>query len=180
MQLFQHIKKSLQKNSIPQYRILEIQRAFDVPVDRLFAAFKSAETLKKWWWPKEPYSDRIDLDFREGGKFIINMKGYSQGGGGMTGQFKEIEINKRLVITDQFADENGNLISAKEANMPGKWPKVINITIDFEPIDEYTSRFTLHQEGIPNDLQNDCIQGWSESFDKLENYLISRKNLGFI
>lgn len=163
------------KNSTADAKLLEIEREFDVPVDKLYKAFTTVQDLKTWWWPKGLYTDHIDLDFREGGKYFINMKGYDQGGGGMTGRFEEIVPNKRLVMTDQFADDKGNAISAEEAKMPGKWQECAYITFEFEPVSESSSRFKLSQEGIPNELQKDCIQGWSESFDKLDNHLNGRK-----
>lgn len=162
-------------NSTPQSKLLEIKRAFHVPVDQLFNAFTNAEALKNWWWPNVLYADHIDWDFRVGSKYFINMKGHDHGGG-MTGLFEEIVSNKRIVMTDQFSDENGRAISAQEANMPGHWPKVGYITFDFASIDANTSSFILSQEGIPNEAQKDCIQGWAESFDKLGNHLNDRKH----
>src|SRR4051812_4025534 len=75
---------SRHKNSNPQSKLLEIERPFKVPVDQLFAAFTTPEALKNWWWPNGLYTDRVEFDFREGGKYFINMKGFDQGGGGMT------------------------------------------------------------------------------------------------
>lgn len=164
------------KNSTPEAQLLVIEREFHVPVDQLFAAFATADALKNWWWPKGLYADRIDYNFREGGHYFINMKGYDQGGGGMTGEFEEIIKNHRIVMTDHFANERGKPISAQEAKMPGIWPAVIYITFDFQAINDHTTRFTLSQEGIPNEVQKDCLQGWNESFDKLEKYLNGRKN----
>lgn len=164
------------KNSTDQAKLLEVTREFSVPVEQLFAAFTDSESLKIWWWPKGLHADRVDIDFREGGRYFINMKGFEKGGGGMTGKFEEIVENERIVMTDQFADEEGHAISAKEAQMPGTWPETIYITFEFESFDENTSGFQLSQEGIPNSMQEDCIQGWSESFDKLEQFLLSRKH----
>lgn len=164
------------KNSVPQSKLLVIERKFHVPVDQLYDAFKNVEALKVWWWPKGLHSDHIDFDFREGGRYFINMKGLDVGGGGMTGQFVEIVEKERIVMTDQFADAEGHPITAQEAKIPGVWPELIYITFDFGQVDENTSRFTLFQQGIPNEAQKDCIQGWSESFDKLEKYLNDRKN----
>ncbi|MES3039259.1 MAG: SRPBCC domain-containing protein [Bdellovibrionota bacterium] len=163
------------KNSTPQSKLLEIKREFNVPVEKLFQAFTNSEALKIWWWPKGLYADRVDVDFKEGGKFFINMKGFDRGGGGMTGQFQEIIPDKLIVMTDQFADENGKAISAQEAKMPGQWPELAYITFEFYSLGHDKSGFLLSQEGIPNELQKDCIQGWTESFDKLENYLAGRK-----
>jgi uncharacterized protein YndB with AHSA1/START domain len=150
-------------------------REFNVPVNQLFEAFKSPEAMKAWWWPNTLYADRVDIDFREGGKYFVNMKGYDKGGGGATGKFEEIIPNKRIVMTDYFADENGNAISAKDAKMPGTWPEVVYITFDFESAGENKSRLLFAQEGIPAEVQKDCIQGWSEMLDKLENYLSGQK-----
>jgi uncharacterized protein YndB with AHSA1/START domain len=159
------------KTSTPQSKLLVIEREFDVPVRELFQAFETSEAIKAWWWPKDLYADRVDYEFREGGQYFINMKGFDKGGGGMTGEFKEIIEDERIVMTDQFADENGNPITAAEAKMPGEWPELIYITFEFESLGENKSRFILSQEGIPNELQEDCIQGWTQSFDKLENFL---------
>lgn len=171
MQTSKDNQTSSHKNSTTQSQLLVIEREFNVPVEKLFDAFTNAEALKIWWWPKGLYADSIHINFREGGKYFINMKGFEKGGGGMTGQFEEIIENQRIVMTDQFADENGFPISAQEAQMEGVWPELIYITFDFEGLDEHKSRFTLSQEGIPNEMQKDCTQGWSESFDKLEKYL---------
>jgi uncharacterized protein YndB with AHSA1/START domain len=172
-------RPSMTEGSAPDPKLLEIRRDFQVPVVRLFEAFGSAEALKAWWWPDGLHADRIDLQFREGGRYFISMKGQVQGkdvSGGMTGEFEEIVENKRIVMTDSFADERGRAISAQEAGMPGQWPEQISITFEFEAAGNAASRFRLAQQGIPDEMQKDCIQGWSESFDKLERYLTGRKN----
>ncbi len=158
-------------DSTPQSPLLVIDRDFNVPVKKLFDAFTNVEKLKAWFWPNGLYSDHIEMDFREGGKYFINMKGMEDHGGGMIGQFEEIIPNKRIVLTSQLADKNGNPISAKDINMPGEWPEIIYITYEFSPITESKSHFKLSQQGIPNEAQRDCYRGWGESFDKLERYL---------
>lgn len=167
---------SVHKHSTPQSRLLTIDRQFSAPVEKLFKAFTSADALKTWWWPKGLYSDRVDIDFRVGGRVFINMKGYDQGGGGMTSTYEEIIENKSIVMTDQFADADGNAISAQEAKMPGEWPEMGYITLEFFPVGENSSRLALSQEGVPNELQKDCVQGWMESFDKLDEFLGGQKH----
>ncbi len=167
---------ALHKNSTSQAKLLELTRDFSVPIEQLYAAFTDGEVIKEWWWPKGLHADRVEFDFHEGGRYFINMKGFEKGGGGMTGRFEEIILNQLIVMTDQFADENGKPISAKEAKMPGSWPDLIYITFEFEANDENSSSLHLYQTGIPNEVQKDCMQGWSESFDKLEDYLIGRRH----
>ena len=50
------------------------------------------------------------------------------------------------------------------------------ITFAFEPRGDDASRLHLAQEEIPEEMQKDCVQGWSESFDKLVRYLAGRMN----
>lgn len=171
-------QSAIHLNSTPQSKLIVIEREFNVPVDQLFDAFTTSYALKVWWWPKGLYSEHVEWDFHEGGNYFINMKGLEGGGGGVTGQFEKIINNKRIVMTDSFADEKGRAISPKEANMPGEWPEelVAYITFDFASVDENTSKFKLSHQGIPNDQQKDCIQGWKETFDKLEKYLNDRKH----
>ena len=172
-------QSSTAESLAPSPKLLEIRREFQVPVARLFEAFTSAEALKAWWWPNGLHADRIDFDFREGGQYFISMKGQVQGkevSGGMTGEFEEIVENERIVMTDSFADEKGRAISAHEAGMPGQWPEQIFITFEFEAAGKAASRLRLAQQGIPDEMQKDCVQGWTESFDKLERYLTGRKN----
>ncbi|AHZ86573.1 SRPBCC family protein [Bdellovibrio bacteriovorus] len=159
------------KGSTPHSKLLVIDRQFDVPLEKLFAAFSSAEALKRWWWPEGIYADHIDWELRDGGKYFINMKGYDQSASGMAGWIEEVVKNERIVMTDQFANEKGEPISAKEANMPGEWPAKGYITFEFESRGKDRSAFRLSQEGIPNELQAECIQGWAESFEKLKKYL---------
>lgn len=168
---------SVHKSSTPQSKLLEIERKFNVPVEQLFQAFTDEESLKAWWWPHGLYADHVEFEPRKGGRYFINMKGSSQvGGGGMTGQIEEITPNERIVMTDNFANDDGKAISAEEAHMPGEWPKQGYITFEFSAFDENTSGFKLFQEGIPNDMHQDCIQGWTESFDKLQELFESSKH----
>ncbi|WP_413578158.1 SRPBCC family protein [Bdellovibrio sp. HCB290] len=166
-------KRPIHNASTPQAPLLVIERQFDVPVSELFAAFADSDSLKEWWWPQQFFADEADIDFREGGRFFISMDGGTDTGnvGGMTGHYEEIIENVRIVMTDQFADKQGRPISPEEAGMPGDWSKMAFITFEFEKLGEKRSRFKLSHEGIPTKFQNDCIEGWMESFDKLEKYL---------
>jgi uncharacterized protein YndB with AHSA1/START domain len=159
------------RRSTPSSTLLEINREFIVPVAQLFEAFKTPEAIKAWWWPKGLHTDHVDYDFSTGGKYFINMKG-NESAIGMSGKFEEIVENERIVMSDHFADKNGRSLSAKEAKQPGVWPAVVYITFEFEKAGEDESRLKLSQQGIPNELQKDCIDGWNQMFDKLETYLI--------
>ena len=47
-----------------------------------------------------------------------------------TGTVKEFIPEKKLVVTDHFSDDKGNIKSASEYGMPGDWPKELLIVSD--------------------------------------------------
>ena len=161
------------KNTTNDSTLIESQREFKVPVDRLFKAFTHSEAIKAWWWPNGLRAGRADIDFKIGGHYFINMEGSGPSKGGMTGQFEEIVENKLIVMTDQFADKEGRAISAVDAKMPGQWPEKVYITFEFASINNTASRLNFTQQGIPKEMYDDCMKGWTEMFDKLERYLTS-------
>ena len=85
-----------------------------------------------------------------------------------TGVVKEFVPERKLVVTDNFSDEKGNIKPASEYGMAGDWPKELLITVYLEEADGAT-KMKLRHEGIPDEMRDDCIQGWNESLDKLEN-----------
>jgi len=84
-----------------------------------------------------------------------------------TGVYREIEPPERLVFTDSFADEQGNVVPATYYGMNADYPLEMLVTATFEELDGQ-ARLTLKHAGLPpgEDLDN-CRVGWSESFDKL-------------
>jgi uncharacterized protein YndB with AHSA1/START domain len=47
-----------------------ITRIFDVPVEKVWAAWTDPEQLKKWWGPKHFTSPLAKTDLRVGGKYL--------------------------------------------------------------------------------------------------------------
>ncbi len=62
--------------------------------------------------------------------------------------------------------------------MPGNWPLELLITLEFEESDNYT-KMNLFQKGVPEEMYEDCIKGWSESLDKLEKVLNANRSFSY-
>ena len=87
-----------------------------------------------------------------------------------TGEYLEIDPMERIVCTDSFADEKGNVVPASYYGLQGDWPSELLVTVTFEEEGDKT-RMILRHDGIPSGMINDCEDGWSGSFDKLEKIL---------
>ena len=83
-----------------------------------------------------------------------------------TGVYNEITPPSRLVYTDNFADEHGNIVSASHYGLPGDWPAQIVVTVTLEEENGKT-KVTVRQQGIPGVMSEMASQGWNGSFDKL-------------
>jgi uncharacterized protein YndB with AHSA1/START domain len=88
-----------------------------------------------------------------------------------TGVYREIVEPNRIVYTDSFADEHGNIVDATYYGMPVDIPREMEVEVEFEDLGDKT-RMTLEHCGFPDGEQlENAKAGWNESFDKLEECL---------
>jgi len=144
-----------------------VHRVFSLPAKKLWQALTVPETFKKWWGPEGFTCPHSSMQAWEGGKYLNCMRGPDGHEYWSTGEVQEFIPEKRLVISDHFSDSKGNIINASEYDMPGDWPDEMLITFELEEADGATKLLLTH-EGIPEEMHDDCVKGWSESFDKLE------------
>ena len=84
------------------------------------------------------------------------------------GVFKEIVPLERIVYTDCFSDEKGNIVHASEHGLPGNgWPMEMRVTVTFEDLGGKT-KMTVHHIGHPaGEVSEMASAGWNQSLDKL-------------
>ncbi|TMI90142.1 MAG: SRPBCC domain-containing protein [Bacteroidetes bacterium] len=160
-------KQNVQKGSSVSNDIL-INKVFNLPLNAVWLAWTEPEHLKKWWGPKGFTCPSSQIEAKVGGKYLNCMRGPDGKEYWSTGEVKEFIPERKLVITDSFADEKGNIRSASDYGMPGNWPKELLITVYFEEADGAT-KMKLRHQGVPGEVREDCIKSWNESFDKLES-----------
>lgn len=160
--------------------VLTIERIFDAPVERVWAAWTDPEQIKKWWGPKDFTAPAIKLDLRVGGTYHFCMRGAIEPGGEpqdlwSTGTFREIVPGKKLVLTDSFSNEQGEILAPTAFGMSPDFPKESVVTITFEDQGGKT-KLNLSYEPV-NDVVFDAMkqsgmeEGWSTSLDKLAESL---------
>ncbi len=156
---------------------LVITRVFDAPRELVWKAWTEPEQFMRWWGPKNFTSPVSRIDLRVGGKYFNCMRSPEGQEFWSTGFYREIVPMERLVLTDSFADEKGNIVLASHYEMPGEWPLELLVTVTFEEIDGKT-KMTLRHVGIPSGTMSDNTQaGWNESFDKLAEHIMIKNNL---
>lgn len=149
---------------------LVIERTFDAPPELLWKAWSEPEHFARWVGPKGFTVPHCEIDFRVGGRVFFSMRSPEGKDYWSTGVFQEIVPMQRIVYTDSFADEHGNPVPATHYGMSEDFPLEMLVTVTFEERDGKT-KFRLHHAGMPASDQGGANEGWSQSFDKLAEYL---------
>ena len=152
-------------------RSITISRIFDAPRDRVWQRWTDPDQYMCWSGPKDYSAPYAKIDLRVGGKYLNSMRGPDGKDIWSTGTYKEIIEPNRLVMTDSFADEHGNIVSASYYGMGSDIPMEMEVELTLEDLDGKTL-MTLEHCGLPEgEILEQTKQGWNESFDKLADCL---------
>jgi len=117
--------------SLADERELSLVRVIDVPADKLFKCWTTAERMNEWFCPKPWYVSRAELDVRTGGSSLIVMNGPNGEEVANPGIYLEVVPNKRIVFTDAFTS----------AWVPSQKPFMVGV-VEFEDLGDGTTRYT--------------------------------------
>lgn len=154
-------------------RELTIERVFDAPRERVWAAYSDADNLAKWWGPRGWETTIKEFDFRPGGVWHYCMKCVDKNQGEFYGQeswgkalYQEIDEPDSFVYEDYFSDAAGTL----NKEMP-----VTTITMTFLNEDGKTkliSRGVYESEPALQQVIDMGIEyGIGETLDRLEEFV---------
>jgi uncharacterized protein YndB with AHSA1/START domain len=147
-------------------RELVITRLFDAPRELVWKAWTEREIVLKWLGPKDFTAVDFSLDPRPGGAWHSSMRSPDGKEYSNRGTVREAVEPERLVFTFAWDNEDGS---------PGR---EMLITITFADRDggtEMTFAQALFESAEDRDGHR---EGWSESFDKLTEYLASAREEG--
>jgi uncharacterized protein YndB with AHSA1/START domain len=132
---------------------LELKRVLAAPRERVFAAWTTAETMRKFMTPGNPGHADVTCDVRVGGQFTIDMHGQEGKVYHHEGEYLVVDPPSRLQFTWISASTNQR-------------PTVV--TIDFKAMGEKTEVTLLH-EGLDSVQSRDGhAKGWTTILDQQE------------
>ncbi len=134
---------------------LVLNRHFNAPPERVFAAFTERALMQGWFGPESMTVPHCEVDARVGGKYRIEMHSSVGSVSVVTGEFKEIVVPERLVFSW------GWLTGA------GRNPETI-VTVTFKTRDSGTD-LTLEQAGFTSeDSRQGHNGGWTSAWNSLD------------
>ncbi len=159
-----------------------INRSFNTPLQTMFDMWTKPEHLSKWVPPTGFTMTYLSADIKPGGTAFYYMTPINgDESKRMYGRADYIEITRpnRVIYTQQFMDENRNL--ARHPMAP-TWPATMLTTVNLTDEGDNQTRVTItwdvHGDATPIEIETflsargGMTQGWSGSFDKLEDYLL--------
>lgn len=149
--------------------VLSITRTFDTPRETVFSARTTADSVKQRRSPKWFTCPAANIELRVGGTCHTCMRSPEGKEFRSIGTYQEIVRPEHIVITDSFADENGNIVPASHYGMASDYPFELLVKVNFKE-QGWKTTMTLEHIGLPESQMEPCKEGWNQLFDKLEAY----------
>lgn len=147
-------------------KLLIITRLFDAPRELVWKAWTEPGYVMRWWGPEGFTAPVVKIDLRIGGNYLFCMRSPEGRDYWSTGVYHEIVPSKRIVATDNFADEKGNIVPSVYYGIIGDRSPELKVTVTFGE-QKGRTKFTLRHEGFPQGHMNDLAKaGWNQSLDK--------------
>jgi uncharacterized protein YndB with AHSA1/START domain len=159
-----------------------INRSFDAPIQTVFGMWADPDHFSRWLPPTGLTMEFLRADIRAGGRSLSRMQGE---GISFFNCFEHREITRpsRIVYTQQFCDEQGNV--ARHPQMP-TWPATMLTIVELAEEGQQSTRVTVTWEILSEaseaerkafrEEKSGMTQGWTGSFDKLEELLPNQRS----
>lgn len=157
-----------------------INRSFDAPLALMFEMWTDPKHFANWLAPTGFTMQFLRADIRPGGSTFFCMS--NGAGSDMYGRAEYLTIEKpnRLIYKQQFCDANENI---SRHPLAATWPETMLTTVELTEEGANQTRVTITWEPCGNvtpeelaafiQARGGMTQGWTGSFDKLEEYLPS-------
>lgn len=143
--------------SVGEKPSLTIVRSFKAAPEKVWQAFTQPEALKQWFAPSDAFTIPLaEADVRIGGRYRIVMRSPEGEEHDVSGVYREIEPNRRLVYTWAWKStpERESLV-----------------TITMRPAGGGTELTLKHEQFFDAEARDRHEQGWTGCLGRLERVL---------
>ena len=137
-------------------RVLAVTAVFPIRRAQMFELWTQPEHMRQWFFPRGMTMEVHETDVRVGGRLRITMRDEEGAPHELTGEYRELVPNERIVFTHQWGDQpdQSTVVTALFTDEAGQ------------------TRVTLHH-GVfaSNDSREQHDAGWRSTFDNLADYV---------
>ena len=134
---------------------LTLKRRINAPPEKVFGAWTDPAKIKHWFGPAHIETLLAETDVRVGGRFHIVMRGDDGEEHDVSGVYREVVPNRKLVFTWAWrtTPERESLV-----------------TVEVKPDRDGTMLTLTHEQFFDEAARDRHRTGWSACLDKLEQY----------
>ncbi len=156
-----------QQQATAASRTIVVSRLINAPRERVWHAWTDPEHMMRWWGPQHFTAPSCRIDLRVGGSYLFCMRSPEGQDFWSTGVYREIVPHERIVYTDCFADEHGNVVPASYYGMDASYPLETLVTVQLEDVNGQTKLTIFHANQPDTPMTDGAKIGWAQSLDKL-------------
>jgi uncharacterized protein YndB with AHSA1/START domain len=161
-----------------QTKEVVFERIIDAPREKVWRAWTDPEWLMRWWGPANYTSPLARMDVQPGGHYLWAMRGPDGKDNYSTGVFREVVPPERLVYTDSFGDEHGNVVSPTVYGLGDDFPEEMLVTVTLHDLGDGRTLMRTVTANMPTgDIAEMATLGWNQSLDKLAAFLDNTMHL---
>ena len=151
---------------------VRVEREFDAPLERVWAAWTTPDDLRAWWGPTGFSCPRAEAEIRDGGRIFVTMRAPAEWGGfeqHSVWDITEVQAPMLLRYVFRFADAEGNPITPAEAGIPAEGvPAAGEHEVLLTAVGEGRTRLEMTEHGYTTEGARDMSQGGLEQcLDKM-------------
>jgi uncharacterized protein YndB with AHSA1/START domain len=144
----------------PTEREIRIERVFDAPRDRVFAAMTDPKLIPEWWGPRSTKATVEEMDVRTGGRWRFLVYDSDGTETAFYGGYREVTAPERIVQTFEWAGMPGYVsVETAEFEDLGDQTRVITTSV---------FHFTEDRDGM---MASGMEGGMQETYQRLDEVL---------
>ena len=158
----------------PVLHTLNMKRAFQAPINRVYQAFVDPKAINAWWAPEGWETPEVEMDPVVGGRYRFGMREIAGDGSMMyvIGEYIKVEENQLLEFS--YIWEPGG--EGERWRPFGLIDHRTVVRIEFHEIESHTE-VNLTHSGFPESTGRDAhYGGWSSNLDELDRFFDVRTN----
>ncbi len=157
-------------NTANQTERMVITRIFDAPREVVWKAWTDPHYVMQWWGPKGFTSPFCKMDFRVGGKFLCCMKSPDGQEFWNGGEYHEIVLHEKIVLSMYFADRDGNKVEPEQYGIEHEAIEDAHDVVTFEDLGNGQTKLTFTgNETMESAKSSGQVEGWNQILDKFDS-----------
>jgi uncharacterized protein YndB with AHSA1/START domain len=144
-------------------REIHVEREFDAPRERVFAAYTDPELIPQWWGPRGTTTIVEEMEPVTGGRYRFVSRNSDGSETGFRGVFREVIPHERIVQTFEWEGMPGHVsVDTAVFEDLGDRTRVVSTSV---------FHLTEEREGM---LESGMEKGMNETYDRLDELLAAQ------